>query len=60
MKTESKTYELYNLEGCYMDSTQSHSFREAREIFAGKYEGNYKITRSGGLTSLNETKNVRL
>lgn len=60
MKTEAKTYELSNHEGCYMESTQAHSFKEAREYFASKYEGKYILTKSGGLTSESTSKNVKL
>jgi hypothetical protein len=60
MKTEEKTYELINHEGCYFEARQAHSFKEAREYFASKYEGEFKIIKSGGLTSNSESKNVRL
>jgi hypothetical protein len=60
MKTESKTYELYTHEGCHMDYTLAHSFKEAREYFSSKYEGKFKIIKSGGLNSISESKNVRL
>jgi len=60
MKTSARTFELVNNEGCYMDSTQAHSFKEAREYFASKYEGNFKIIKSGGLTFESESKNVKL
>ena len=61
MKT-SKTFELVNSLGCYMEATQAYSFQEARTFFAStsKYEGNFKIIKSGGLTSKSASKNVRL
>lgn len=47
-------FELVNKEGCLMDTTEADNFKEARNYFKSKFEGNYKIVFNG------ESKNVRL
>lgn len=42
-KAEEMTYELINDDGCLMASTQTTSFKKAREYFNDQYEGKYVI-----------------
>lgn len=49
-----KKYELVNAEGCLMDKVEATSFKKAREYFASKYEGKFRIICE------EETKNVIL
>lgn len=52
-----KTYELVNQHGCLMDKVEATSFKKARQYFADRYTGAFRIidTSENG-----EIKKVRL
>ena len=45
-------YKLYNNEGCFFDKCKATTILKARQIFAEKYEGKYKITSGSGITNV--------
>ena len=52
-----KTYELVSQQGCLMDTVETTSFKKARQYFADRYAGAYKIVDTG---ENGEIKKVRL